>query len=128
MTLLLDYKKINKKRIIQTDYGQKSQILISDFLKNKKILNLCGELILNSIDNDGVGTGLDLSIIKELKKVKNPLLVMGGAGKPIHIIKALKNNKIKGVVTANLFNFLGTGLNKTREILLKNKLKIVYFI
>ena len=40
---------------------------------------------------------------------------MGGAGKPEHIAEGLKIKNISGVVTANLFNFLGSGLEKSEN-------------
>ena len=49
---------------------------------------------------------------------------MGGAGKPEHIVEALKNNKVSGAVTANLLNFIGDGLKFTRNLAIKNKIKI----
>ena len=52
---------------------------------------------------------------------------MGGAGKPDHFSDALKISKISGVITANLFNFLGTGLNETRKKLIEQKVHVVDF-
>ena len=44
---------------------------------------------------------------------------MGGTGKPEHILDALKAEQISGVITANLLNFIGDGLKKTREIIIE---------
>ena len=52
---------------------------------------------------------------------------MGGAGKPEHISDALKISKISGLVTANLFNFLGTGLEVCRKKSLKNGIDLANF-
>ena len=52
---------------------------------------------------------------------------MGGAGKPEHIVNALLPNRVNGVVTANLFNFLGNGLEKTRSYSIKNKIHLAEF-
>ena len=53
-----------------------------------------GEIILNSIENDGTGNGLDLKIINKIPNnwKKKPILLMGGAGKPEHIAEGLKND------------------------------------
>ena len=45
---------------------------------------------------------------------------MGGAGRPVHLSDALSKEKISGVVTANLFNFLGSGLNIARKKLIED--------
>lgn len=52
---------------------------------------------------------------------------MGGAGKPEHIWETLKNKKISGVVTANLFNFLGTGLKIAKDECIKQGIKLPSF-
>ena len=52
---------------------------------------------------------------------------MGGAGKPDHIYEGLNIKKISGVVTANLFNFLGSGLEISRKRCLENGINLANF-
>ena len=59
---------------------------------------------------------------------KKPILLMGGAGKYEHFKIILTNAKVSGVMTANLFNFLGDGLKKTRENLIKSGINIANFL
>ena len=44
-----------------------------------------------------------------------------------HITDALKLNKINGVITGNLFNFLGTGLEISRNLAIKSGVKLANF-
>ena len=88
----------------------------------------CGEIIINSINNDGNGAGLDLEITSLIKKnFSKPMLLMGGAGKPEHFSKGLQIDIISGIVSANLFNFLGSGLKNVRTRLAKDKINIAKF-
>ena len=52
---------------------------------------------------------------------------MGGAGKPEHFIDALSHEKISGVITANLFNFLGKGLQEARNFSIKKNIRLIKF-
>ena len=52
---------------------------------------------------------------------------MGGAGKPQHFYEILRNKKISGAITANLFNFLGKGLELSRNYSINKGLKIIKF-
>ena len=52
---------------------------------------------------------------------------MGGAGKPEHFANVLMNERISGVVTANLFNFLGKGLEEARNYSIKNNIRLIKF-
>ena len=80
-------------------------------LKNLKF----GEIILNSIDRDGTAAGLEIKSLEKIpSNLNNPVLLMG-AGKPEHFFEVLNNDKISGLITANLFNFLGSGLEEARQ-------------
>lgn len=94
------------------------------FLNNLK----CGDIIFNSIDNDGNAGGINLDICKIFNSdINKPVLMMGGAGKPEHIYKTLMEKKVSGVVTANLFNFLGDGLQKARDAAIEKKIRLPNF-
>ena len=83
-----------------------------------------GEIYLNSIDQDGTGFGYDKNLIKAVENNKLPLIIAGGAGNYLHLISALKNEKIYAAATANLFNFMGKGLAEARQKLLEENLNI----
>ena len=72
--------------------------------------------------------GIDLSILDKVRgSINKPILVMGGAGKPEHLSSALTSKKISGVITANLFNFLGDGLKLARDFALNNNISLAKF-
>ena len=75
-----------------------------------------GEVYFQSIDFDGTGQGLDINFYNQnCSNINKPILVGGGIGKPEHIVEGLKLDHVDGVVTANLLNFVKTGLIKARE-------------
>jgi len=127
LSLMVDIKKINNSNFSFTNAAAtKSKSLIEYFKSIRKIE--FGELIMNSIEKDGTGTGLDFSCLKDIPNDFNkPILIMGGAGKPEHFTKAFENNNISGIVTANLFNFLGSGLKLAREHSTKNGVRLIKF-
>lgn len=126
LSIMVDYKIINDKPTSYINCGTKiSNEVNSDFIDKLNKLN-CGEIIFNSIDLDGTGYGLDTKTIDAFTGINKPILLMGGAGKPEHF-QILENNKISGVITANLFNFLGSGLKLSRDHCLKNSVDLVNF-
>ena len=79
-------------------------------------LNIVGEIYLNSIDRDGTGQGYDFSSLEILGDYCNlPVILAGGVGNTKHLIDGLNHNFVDAVATANLFNFVGSGLQKARE-------------
>jgi len=128
ISVMVDFKKKMKHYELYSNCGKKKE----DIDLKKHLINLnnisCGDIILNSIDNDGNGEGLNLKILSQItNKIRKPILLMGGAGKPSHFLDALKSNQVSGVITANLFNFLGTGLKLVREDGLNKKIPLAEF-
>jgi len=117
----IDYKTTDgKHEVYIADGSEKISLSFDDFLLKIKNLQI-GEIYLNSIDRDGTGFGYDFSLIKTTNSlVTKPLIIAGGAGNSKHFEEALKYNEISAVATANLFNFVGNGLPKAREILINN--------
>jgi cyclase len=67
-----------------------------------------GEVIINSIDNDGVMKGYDLDLIAKVReKITIPMTVLGGAGSLNDIEKVIDNHGVIGVAAGSLFVFKG---------------------
>ena len=86
-----------------------------------------GELIINSIDNDGVMRGYDLNIIKIIKRsVSVPVTLIGGAGSINDIKKLVDEFHIVGAAAGSLFVFQG----KYKAVLInypdENEKKYIY--
>jgi len=67
-----------------------------------------GEIVVNSIDHEGVMKGYDMNIINNIRDVVNiPLTVMGGAGTMDDIGDVIQQHGIIGVAAGSLFVFKG---------------------
>lgn len=64
-----------------------------------------GEILINSIDQDGRKTGYDMELVKSVRAaVDVPLIVLGGAGHADHFAAALKAGA-NAVAAGNIFNY-----------------------
>ena len=67
-----------------------------------------GEIVINSIDNDGMLSGYDLTLAKRLKKEMSiPLTILGGAGSYNDLKDLVSACGIIGVSAGSLFVFKG---------------------
>jgi cyclase len=67
-----------------------------------------GEIVVNSIDNDGVMKGYDLSLVRAVKdSVTVPLTALGGAGSLQHLEALIGACGIVGAAAGSLFVFKG---------------------
>ena len=67
-----------------------------------------GEIVINSIDRDGVMKGYDLDLIAKVReKISLPMTVLGGAGTLEDIEKVIDAHGVIGVAAGSLFVFKG---------------------
>lgn len=67
-----------------------------------------GEIVINSIDKDGVMKGYDLDLIAKIReKISLPMTVLGGAGSLGDIEKVIDQHGVIGVAAGSLFVFKG---------------------
>jgi len=65
-----------------------------------------GEIVLNSIDADGMKTGFDLVITRRVSEaVGVPVVASGGAGTLEHMAEVLLAGKADAVLAASIFHF-----------------------
>ena len=89
-----------------------------------------GEILINSIDNDGLMNGYDLEIIEKIKSfIKIPITVLGGAGTLSDISNLIKLYAPIGVAAGSIFVFKG----KLKAVLInypnkENKIKLCELI
>jgi len=68
----------------------------------------CGEIVVNSVDQDGVMKGYDLNLIQRIREVISiPMTVLGGAGSLDDICAVIKRHGIIGAAAGSLFVFKG---------------------
>lgn len=77
------------------------------FIEEAQILG-AGEIVINSIDQDGAMKGFDMSLIEKSRERSSlPMTVLGGAGNLDDIKKVIEKHKIIGVAAGSLFVFKG---------------------
>lgn len=65
-----------------------------------------GEIFLNSIDRDGMGTGYDIELLQEITRaVDVPVIACGGVGNYGHFAQGILEGHAHAVAAANIFHF-----------------------
>jgi imidazole glycerol-phosphate synthase subunit HisF len=67
-----------------------------------------GEIVVNSIDNDGMMKGYDLTLATQVRQATQlPMTVLGGAGSHADIVKLIESCGVVGAAAGSLFVFKG---------------------
>lgn len=110
VVVVMDIKKnlIGREYEIKTHNGSKrTHRFPVEFAKEMENLG-AGEIVVNSIDNDGVMKGYDLDLISEVREsVTLPVTALGGAGSLDDIRGLIDRFGIVGAAAGSLFVFKG---------------------
>ena len=91
------------------------------------INNGIGEIMLTSIDNDGLEKGFDNDLIKKFDEIgRVPFIVSGGAGSILDVLDIINKSKCSGVVIGSAFHYQKFTVNELKQELLKNKIEVRY--
>lgn len=104
ITLAIDaIKKEDNKYYL---YNRKDKkIPLFEFLEKIKAYSF-GEIILTSVNNDGMMNGFDIELVKQVEKIiQVPIVVSGGAGEPKHFEELFSSTNIEAVGAASIFHF-----------------------
>jgi imidazole glycerol-phosphate synthase subunit HisF len=108
--IVFDLKKnfFNKNYNFFTHNGtMKRKLDVTKFAKKVEELG-AGEIVLNSIDKDGLMNGYNLDLINHFRnELSIPLTVLGGAGSLNHIGEIFSKFGIIGAAAGSLFVFKG---------------------
>jgi cyclase len=84
-----------------------------------------GEIVLNSIDADGMKTGFDLVITRRISEaVGVPVVASGGAGKLEHLAEVLLEGRADAVLAASIFHFGTYTVGEVKRFLAEQNIPI----
>lgn len=107
VVLSADIKRVDGQfRVFAKGGREDTGIEAISWLKNG-VDSGAGELVVNSIDTDGVRDGFDLELLNEVcSAVKIPVIASGGAGTVQHFIDLFKNvPNVDAGLAASVFHF-----------------------
>jgi cyclase len=77
-----------------------------------------GEILLTSMDCDGVKTGYDIGLTRAISDaVTIPVIASGGAGTLEHLYEAIADGKADAVLAASIFHFGEYSIRECKEFL-----------
>ncbi len=121
-----DVKRVDGKFTVFAKGGRENTGL--DALKwIKKCVDLgAGEVVLNSIDTDGVKQGFDLEMLEAVCELVNvPVIASGGAGKESDFIELFKTlPKVDAGLAASIFHFGEVQIPHLKETLAKENILV----
>ena len=92
----------------------------------KKIEDLgAGEILINSVDRDGMKTGYDIELLDNVANSVNlPVIALGGVGELSHFADALSQTKVDAIAAANIFQYVDQSVFLAKNYLVEKGFNI----
>ncbi|MFH0862857.1 MAG: imidazole glycerol phosphate synthase subunit HisF [Candidatus Altiarchaeota archaeon] len=91
-----------------------------EWAKKAEVLG-AGEIMLTSMDRDGVKTGYDLELTRLISEALTiPVIASGGVGEPKHILEAFTKGKADAALAASIFHYGEHPIPEVKEYLRKS--------
>ena len=95
-------------------------IRVTEFAKTMEE-NGAGEILLTSMDQDGVKDGYDIKLLKTITQLVGiPVIASGGAGKVEHFLEAVRDGGASALLAASVFHFNEITIAEVKEFLNKS--------
>ena len=106
IVVCVDFKKVGNEYLVYTHSGTKETGRnVIDYVQELNELNV-GEIMLNSIDRDGMMVGYELDILKTVVEMTPiPVIALGGVGKLADFADAFSIAGVSAVSAASIFHF-----------------------
>lgn len=92
----------------------------------QKVVGLgAGELVINSIDEDGMKKGYDLDLLKRITDaVSVPVIASGGAGQMEHFSDAVLISDADGILAASVFHYKTIDIQELKSFLKEKGIEV----
>ena len=125
----IDIKTIDNKDYVFAKTGNETTahstgINAIDWIK--KVQNLgAGEVVINSMNKDGMRNGYDIKLLQKLSSVCSlPMIASGGAGCKKDFIDVFKETNVDGALAASIFHSGEYSISQIKSSLLEKKINI----
>lgn len=104
----IDVRKKRGRYMVFSEGGEKSSKReLAEWVDEATNLG-AGELLVNSIDHDGVMTGYDLELLRQVtSRVDIPVIGCGGAGSTEDLLDAIAQGGVTGAAAGSMFVYQG---------------------
>lgn len=126
VVLSMDVKLVDNEYHIFSKGGREdTKINALDWARNCVALG-AGEIVVNSIDTDGVKNGFDLPLLRAITECVNvPVIASGGAGSVEHFVELFKEiPSIDAGLAASVFHYKEIAIKDLKNILHANNIPV----
>ena len=121
VVLSCDIKRVDGRFLLFTKGGRENTGIDALEWIERGVANGAGELVINSIDTDGVKNGFDLELLDAVaSRVSVPIIASGGAGKKEDFVELFRHKGMDAGLAASIFHTKQVEINDLKQYLREN--------
>ena len=121
VVLSCDIKRVDGKFMLFAKGGRENTGIDALDWIERGVKNGAGELVINSIDTDGVKNGFDLELLDAVAaRVSVPIIASGGAGKKEDFVELFKHKGMDAGLAASIFHTKQVEIGDLKRYLREN--------
>ena len=121
VVLSCDIKRVDGKFLLFAKGGRENTGIDALDWIERGVKNGAGELVINSIDTDGVKNGFDLELLDAVaSRVSVPIIASGGAGKKEDFVELFKHKGMDAGLAASIFHTKQVEIRELKQYLREN--------
>jgi cyclase len=125
IVLSIDVKQVNNEYIVFINGGRINTNMNALEWAKKGVELGAGELVINSMDKDGMKDGFDIKLLQKLEQlVSVPIIASGGAGSIQDFIDLGTETTVDGYLAASVFHYNEIEIKELKEQLQKNNIPV----
>ena len=125
VVLSIDIKRVDGKYCVFSNGGRINTGIDAIEWAELGEKNGAGELVVNSIDTDGVRNGFDLELLKDISQnLSIPVIASGGAGSMEHFRDVFMLDGVDAGLAASIFHFKEIDIMDLKRYLEKNNIVV----
>lgn len=125
VVLSMDIKRVDGKFMLFAKGGRENTGIDAIKWAKQGVENGAGELVVNSIDTDGVKKGFDIEMLSAISKVANvPIIASGGAGCMQDFETLFQYPFIDAGLAASIFHFKQVDITDLKKYLISKNIEM----
>ncbi|UCE80376.1 MAG: imidazole glycerol phosphate synthase subunit HisF [Methanobacteriota archaeon] len=118
VVVAIDAKRVGDSWLVHTHSGTRSSQLDAVEWAKEVCERGAGEILLTSMDCDGVKDGYDIELTKSIvRSVSVPVIASGGCGTIEHIVEVLSEGEADAALAASIFHYNELSVRDVKSLL-----------